>query len=384
MVVAAEPSGDALGAKLISALRRRLGEGVRFVGVGGAAMRAEGLQSPFDISELSILGWIEGLSAYGRVVARANQTADLAAHEKPDAAILIDSWGFTMRVGQRLRRLDPKLLLIKYVGPQVWASRPGRAKTLARTFDHLLSILAFDAPFFEKQGLPVTVVGHPTLAKPAHLADPERGRRLIGADREDPILLVLPGSRPAEIARLMGPFGEAVALLKQGRPRLQVALAVAPSVAHAVRRRASTWTYPPVLVEGEGPRLDVMRAATVALACSGTVSTELAVAGCPMVIAYRLGGLSYLLIRSMIKTRFITLLNVAAGRAVAPELIQKRCIGPNLARELAARLDDPRLRAQQIADQTAALALMGEQGGPDPSERAADAVIDLLKSRGAL
>jgi lipid-A-disaccharide synthase len=159
---------------------------------------------------------------------------------------------------------------------------------------------------------------------------------------------------------------------------------VAPSVAHAVRRRASTWTYPPVLVEGEGPRLDVMRAATVALACSGTVSTELAVAGCPMVIAYRLGGLSYLLIRSMIKTRFITLLNVAAGRAVAPELIQKRCIGPNLARELAARLDDPRLRAQQIADQTAALALMGEQGGPDPSERAADAVIDLLKSRGAL
>ncbi|HVY33857.1 MAG TPA: lipid-A-disaccharide synthase, partial [Caulobacteraceae bacterium] len=221
MLVAAEPSGDALGAGLMAGLRQKLGRNVRFVGVGGDRMKAEGLDSVFDITDLSIWGWAEGLKAYPRVVARANQTAALAVQEKPVAAILIDSWGFTLRVGQRLRRRSPDLLLIKYVGPQVWAARPGRAKTLAATFDHLLSILAFDAPFFEREGLPVTKVGHPSLT---HSPDghPERVRQRLGADKDDQILLILPGSRPGEIARMMPPFGEAAALLKQTRPGLQI------------------------------------------------------------------------------------------------------------------------------------------------------------------
>jgi lipid-A-disaccharide synthase len=382
MLVAAEASGDALGGGLMRALRRRLGPGLRFVGVGGALMQAEGLDSPFDIGELSVLGWIEGLSAYRRVVARADQTAALAAREQPDAAILIDSWGFTMRVAQRLRRHDPKLLLIKYVGPQVWASRPGRARILARTFDHLLSILAFDAPYFEREGLPVTLVGNPTLARSMDGADPERLRRHIGAAPDDPILLVLPGSRPSEIARLMPPFGQAVALLKQSHPRLQVVLGVAPSVAEAVRAQAAAWAHPPRLLDGEDLKLDAMRAATVALACSGTVTTELAIAGCPMVVAYRVGNLSAVLIRALIKTPYATLLNIAAGRPVVPELIQQACTGPALARQIAVWLDDPRLRAEQIAAQNVALELMGPRDGPDPSERAAEAVVGLLQSRG--
>ncbi len=381
MLVAAEPSGDALGAGLMRALRRRLGRNVRFVGVGGAQMKTEGLDSLFDITELSIWGWSEGLKAYPRVVARANQTAALAAREKPDAAVLIDSWGFTLRVGQRLRRRRPKLLLIKYVGPQVWAARPGRAKTLAKTFDHLLSILAFDAPFFEREGLAVTKVGHPTLAA-APDAHPERARHRIGADKDDQILLVLPGSRPSEIERLMPPFGEAAALLKQTRPGLQIVLAVAPSVADAVRIQAAKWADPPHLLEGEGLKQDAMRAATVALACSGTVTTELAMAGCPMVVAYRVSPISAFLIRRMIKTRYITLLNIAADRAVVPELIQDECTGEALAKAVAARLDDARLRSEQVAEQNAALDLLGPREGSDPSQRAADAVIDLLRARG--
>jgi lipid-A-disaccharide synthase len=343
-------------------------------------MAEEGLRSLFDIQELSIWGWTEGLKAYPRVVARADQTADLADREKPDVAILIDSWGFTLRVGQRLRRRNPKMLLIKYVGPQVWAARRGRAKTLARTFDHLLSILAFDAPFFEREGLPVTKVGHPTLAKNPD-ADPERARRRIGADKDDQILLILPGSRPAEIQRLMPPFGQAAAMLKQTRPGLQVVVAVAPSVADSVKAQAALWTHAPHLIEGEGLRLDAMSAATVALACSGTVTTELAMARCAMVVAYRVSRGSALLIRMMIKTRYITLLNIAAGRPVVPELIQDKCTAPALAKAIAARLDDAGLRSRQIAEQTAALALLGPREGPDPSERAADAVIGLLKAR---
>jgi lipid-A-disaccharide synthase len=381
MLVAAEASGDALGAGLMRALRRRLGDGVRFVGVGGARMAAEGLQSPFDISDLSILGWAEGLKAYPRVVKRADETAALAAREKPDAAVLIDSWGFTLRVAQRLRRQDPGLKLIKYVGPQVWASRPARAKTLARTVDHLLSILAFDAPYFERAGLKVTPVGNPTLAKDFSKADPHWLREALGAAPGDPILLVLPGSRRAEIARLMGPFGDAVARLKASHPKLHVVLALAESVAGEARAAAQAWPVKPFMVEGEAARIDAMRGATLALACSGTVTSELALAGCPFVVAYRLSGLTYVLLRLAIKTRWITLINIASGREIAPELIQGHCTGPELATALAARLDDEALRRRQIVEQTEALTRLGPLGGPDPSERAADAVIALVEGR---
>ena len=381
MLVAAEASGDALGAGLMRALRRRLGEGVRFVGVGGARMAQEGLESPFDIADLSILGWAEGLKAYPRVVRRADETAALAAREKPDAAVLIDSWGFTLRVAQRLRRQDPKLKLIKYVGPQVWASRPARARTLARSVDHLLSILAFDAPYFEKAGLKVTPVGNPTLAKDLSGADPGWLREALGAAPDDPILLVLPGSRRSEIARLMGPFGDAVARLKQARPRLHVVLALAETVAEEARAAVRLWPVQPYLVEGEAARLDAMRGATLALACSGTVSTELAMARCPMVVAYRVSGLTYVLVKMVVTTRWATLINIASGREIVPEFIQGHCNGPELARALAERLDDPARLARQAAEQTEALSRLGPRDGPDPSERAADAVIAIVEGR---
>jgi lipid-A-disaccharide synthase len=382
MLVAAEASGDALGAGLMRALRRRMGEGVRFVGVGGPRMIAEGLDSPFDIAELSIFGWVEGLKAYGKVVARADETAALATRERPDAAVLIDSWGFTLRVAQRLRRLDPKLKLIKYVGPQVWASRPGRAKTLAKTVDHLLSILAFDAPWFEKAGLPVTVVGNPALARDFSVFDPQALRKTLGAAPEDPILLVLPGSRRSEISRLMGPFGDAVSLLKASHPPLRVALVVADTVAAEVREATERWTVKPLLVEGEAARFEAMRGATLALACSGTVTTEVALAGCPMVVAYRLGSdLTFAIMKAIIDTPYVCLLNIVEGRVIVPEMLQTNCTGPKLAKVLAERLDDPALSARQVADQNAALDKMGPRGGLDPSERAADAVIAIMESR---
>jgi lipid-A-disaccharide synthase len=381
MLVAAEASGDALGAELARALRRRLGErGVRFVGVGGAQMAREGIESPFDIGELSILGLFEGLMAYPRVVARANQTAALAAREKPDIAVLIDSWGFTLRVAARLRRLDPSLPLVKYVGPQVWASRPGRARTLARAVDHLLTIHAFDAPYFEREGLKTTFVGNPSLARDFSGADGGRLRAAIGAGPDTPILLILPGSRPSEIKRVMPPFEDAAARLLAQRPDLRIVVPVAPTVADLVKARLAAWPHPADIIEDETLKFDAMKAATVALACSGTVTTELALAGCPMVVAYRVGAITYALLKPLIRTPYITLLNIAAGRAVVPELIQADCNGPALAAALAARLDDPAGRAEQIAAQNAALDRMG-RGQPDPSEAAANAVLKVLGSQ---
>ena len=378
MLVAAEASGDDRGAGLMAALKRRLGpDGVRFVGIGGARMAEEGLVSPFDIAELSILGLLEGLLAYPKVVRRADETAALAAREKPDVAILIDSWGFTLRVAQRLKAQQPDLPLVKYVGPQVWASRPGRAATLARSVDHLLSIHAFDAPYFEKEGLPVTFVGNSALSVDFSGADPGRLRKRLGIGAEADILLVLPGSRPSEIARVLPPFGEGVRILKAERPDLEVVIPAAPTVVAMVKDQVAGWPDKVHVVEGEEAKLDAMKAATVALACSGTVTTELALAGVPMVVGYRLGPVTYAILKRLIRTPYVTLFNIAAQDFVAPELIQDDCNGPRIAREIAARLDDPSARERQMRAQYEALDKMG-RGGPDPSEAAALAVLKVV------
>lgn len=381
MLVAGEASGDALGAGLARALKRRLGEGeVRFVGVGGAAMAREGVESPFDIAEISVLGAVEGLMAYPRVIHRVADTARLAEREKPDVAVLIDSWGFTLRVAQRLRRQTPELPLIKYVGPQVWAWRAGRAKTLARTVDHLLTIHTFDAPYFEAEGLATTFVGASALSLDLSGADPDRLRAAIGAGPDQPILLALPGSRPAEIKRLSGVFEDAGHRLTIERPELRVVVAAAATVADEVKARVAAWRSPAQVVEGDGLKFDAMKAATVALACSGTVTSELAMAGCPMVVAYRTGELGYQVLKRLVRLRFLTLLNLAADEAIAPEFIQHDCTGAKLARAIAERLDDPVLRARQIAAQSAILAKMG-RGGPNPADLAAEVIVKVLEDR---
>jgi len=378
MLVAAEASGDVLGAGLARALRRRLGaDAVVFVGVGGEAMAAEGVQSPFNINELSILGALEGLMAYPRVLKKVAETAALAQREKPDVAVLIDSWGFTLRVAHALRAADPSLPLIKYVAPQVWASRPGRARTLARSVDHLLAIQAMDAPYFEREGLPTTFVGNPGLARDISDTNEDRLRKAIGLAADDPILLVLPGSRPAEVERLMGPFGEAVSLVKATRPNLQIVLPVANTVKDKVKSRVAAWPHPVHLIEDDALKFDAMKAATLALACSGTVTTELALAGCPMVVAYKVGAITAAIVRLLIRTPYINLLNIAAGEAIVPELLQEDCTGETLAAALAERLDNPSLREAQIAAQMVSLAKMG-RGGPDPSEKAAEVVARFL------
>ena len=381
MLVAAEASGDMLGAGLARALKNRLRDRVRFIGVGGPRMAEEGVQSPFDIAELSILGLLEGLKAYPRVVRRADEAADLARRDRPDVAVLIDSWGFTLRVAHRLRRLYPDLPLIKYVGPQVWASRPGRARTLAKAVDLLLAIHAFDAPHFEAVGLKTVFVGSPALARDFTGADPARLRAHIGAQADTPILLLLPGSRPSEIARLSPVFEDAVARLVADRPDLRVVIPVAETVAGLVRAAVSSWRVRPDLIEGEALKADAMCAGTAALACSGTVTTELALAGRPMVVTYRVGEVTYRLLKRLIRTPYVSLVNIAAGAPVIPELLQHDATGPKLAQAVARLLDDAELRARQVAAQNAALDRMG-RGQGDPSAKAAEAVIALLQERG--
>lgn len=379
MLVAAEASGDALGAGLARSLKAQRAD-IELVGVGGPKMAAEGITSPFDISELSVLGWIEGLRAYGRVKARVGDTVAFAMRERPDAVVLIDSWGFTIRVAKAIRAVLPEVKLIKYVGPQVWASRPGRAKTLAGAVDHLLALYAFDAPWFEREGLPTTVVGSQALHVDMSGADPAAFRRARGIADDAPLLLVLPGSRPGEI-RLMTPVYEAaVAQLKAERPELEVAVVAAGTVAADVTTRVAAWPFRAHLVS-EADKYSAMKAATVALATSGTVSTELALADAPMVIGYRFQPLSYAIMKPFFTGKYATLFNHAADAEIARELIQKDATPERFAAEVGRLLDDPVSRADQAMRQTAALDLMGREGR-DPSEIAAEAVLGVVAGEG--
>lgn len=383
MLVAAEPSGDALGAALASALRDRLGDSVRLVGVGGTLMARQGIDSPFDITPLSVLGVTDAVRVYPLVRRRARETGEIAARERPDVAVLIDSWGFNLRVAHAIRRVNRDVFIFKYVAPQVWATRPGRARTLSKAVDHLLTIHVFDAPWFEKAGLATTFVGNPVLAHGP--ADGEAGARFrmeIGADPDDPILVVAPGSRRGEVKRLIRPFADAAQRLLADRPRLKIVVLAADAMAEEVAL-AGAWPFPVEFVTGEARRQSAMLAATAALACSGTVTTQLAMAGTPVVVAYRLDTLTAPIARLLIRTPYITLLNVAARRMVAPELIQEACNGPRLAAQLSSLLDDPAARERQVKAQFEAVEKM--RGGiADPAGAAADAVIAQLAKRAAV
>jgi lipid-A-disaccharide synthase len=383
-LVAAEPSGDALGAGLIAALRARAPD-LRFAGVGGAAMAAEGVVSPFSIEALSIVGFIEGLQAYSRVVALADQAADAAVAARPDAVVLIDSWGFTLRVAQRLRARLPGVPLIKYVGPQVWASRPGRARTLAAAVDHLLCIHAFETPFYAPYGLPCTVVGNPVVGA-ARRGD---GQAFLAA-YDGPVapkrlLLLLPGSRRSEVARMLPVLRKAAHALAATRPDMLSVIYAAPAVRDLIVEdfgglEDERWTCWHRLAGEETRKEDVFAAATAAIACSGTVTTEVGLQGAPVVVGYRLDWPTWAIARGLgiYRAPFATLMNLAAGREIAPEFLQTRCTPANLAAAAAPLLDDPAARAAQIAAQDEALIRMG-RGGRPASEIAADVVEAYLR-----
>ena len=377
-VVAAERSGDLLGAGLIKAMRTRYGNRIAFRGMGGEAMDEEGVPSTVSIDGLSILGFIDGLKAFSRIKERvAEVVADIIRH-KPDAVVLIDSWGFMLRVAKGVREADPSIKLIKYVGPQVFATRPGRARTLADTVDHLLSILSFDARYYRPYGLPVTFVGNPTLDRiePGDGAA-FRARHEIAADAHT--LLVLFGSRKSEIDRVGPAFIAALEVLKAERdvtPIMVVAGAVKEPLAPVLDRARSE--FGAVIVD-EDEKTDAFAAADVALACSGTVVTELATAGVPTVTAYKLGWLTWAIIRAfnVMKAPYISLVNIAADEMLVPEFVQTRCRGGLLATEVSALLDDPKRRERLHIDLAAATDKLRGEG--DASKNAAQTVFELTQ-----
>ena len=375
--VAAEPSGDLLARETAEALKAKDPTATLF-GIGGRELAKIGLESPIDIAPLSILGLFEGLKAYGTVVKLADAAADAIIESKPDAVVLVDSWGFMLRVAQRVRDRNPSIKLIKLVGPQVWATRAGRAKTLAATVDHLICIHQMEVPYYEPHGLSVTVMGNPALSR-TELGDGARARQEIDAQSSEQVVLVLPGSRPSEIKRVAPVLVEAAWLMKSQNSDLKIVFAPAPSVKEQFLEafpEIEKWSKIP---EETISSADIMAAADFALACSGTVTSELAVQGTPFLVGYKTGWITWALARYLLyKPEHITLLNIAADDTeVAPEYVQTKFKPDDLAEKALSLLADPALLQAQIEAQNKALSRMGERDEA-ASDVAADTILSVI------
>lgn len=375
MVSAGEPSGDVLGAGLMSELRR-MHPGVRIVGVGGPAMRAEGLVSFFDIAELAVMGIAEVLPKLRTIFRRIGQVADFAARVKPDVIVLIDSGDFHHRVARRIKAADPAMKIVKYVSPQVWASRPGRAAGMKSYLDHILCLLPFEPAFYEPYGLPATFVGHPALERASLISGGDTLGDRLGIAREARVLCVLPGSRRIEVSHLLPVFKAAVALLAREVPDLVCVLPTVRNVEARVRGGAENWPTQLYILGGSEDRYAAFDLADAALAASGTVTTELAVAGVPMVVAYKVGAVTAAIWMRLVTVAHVTIANLVIGRRAIPEFIQDQVTPQALAAALRPLLTDPVAVAEQRAALEEAVGKLGTKGD-GPSRKAAEAVLKI-------
>lgn len=374
-LVAAEPSGDLLGREVADELRKTNPELV-MAGIGGVEMAKAGLRSSIDTTPLSVLGLFEGLKAYPDVVRLADQAVAEIVAFKPDAVVLVDSWGFMLRVAQRLRKIDPAIRIIKLIGPQVWASRPGRAKTLAACVDHLLCIHDFEVPYYEPFGLKTTTIGNPALSR-VEPGNGEAFRRAYGLSATAQTLLVLPGSRRSEIARVAPALVEAAYELKMTHSQLEVICAPAESVAAPFMEAFPDIRRWVTVVKGAEDRLNAMATADLALACSGTVTTELAVQRTPMIVGYKTGWITWALARGFLfKPTHITLLNIVSDdMEIVPEYVQTRLTTSLVAEKAASLLAEPDRLSALVLAQDEALERMG--GTTASAARiAADAIVE--------
>ena len=374
-LVAGEQSGDALGGRLITALRAARPD-LQFAGVGGPQMAAAGLASLFPIHELAVMGLLEVLPRLRRIAGLLRQTeADIRAR-RPDVVVTIDSPGFTLRLLHRLR--DSGLRRVHYVAPQVWAWREGRVKHYPGLWDRLLCLLPFEPAFFARHGLEARFVGHPVIESGVDSGDSTRFRQKCGVAAESPSLLVLPGSRRSEVSRLLPVFGETLVRLVQQVPGLVPVVPVASAVAGSVIAGTRDWPVQPLIVTDLGDKHDAYAAAAAALTKSGTSTLELALADVPMVVAYRVHPLTAWIVRRSVKVQYAAIVNLLLGRMAVPEFIQQDCTADALAPAVAGLIAG-KVAASQHAAFAELRALLTPPGGT-PSHAAAAEILALLQS----
>ncbi|MCA8879112.1 MAG: lipid-A-disaccharide synthase [Rhodobacteraceae bacterium] len=381
-LIAGEASGDALGAALMTGLKA-LSPEVRFSGIAGPLMQAEGMTSLFPMDDLSVMGLAEIVPKYPHLRRRLHETVRAVLDRAPDVLVTIDSPDFCLRVAKLVRAANPAIRTVHYVAPSVWAWRPGRAAKMAPFIDQVLALLPFEPPYMEAAGMRCDFVGHPVVAQPqASAAEAAAFRAATLGGMDGPLILVLPGSRKGEVSRLASVFGAAMGRVVARHPGARAVLPAAPAVPGLVRDLVAGWPVPVDVLDPTGlPGPDVaarkraaFRAADVALAASGTVSLELAAAGTPMVVGYRMAWLTMQIMRRMALVDTVTLVNLVSETRVVPELLGADCEPEALADALDRTLADP---GPQLAAERLTMERLGLNGEP-PGLRAARAVLDGL------
>ena len=378
-IVAGEESGDTLGAGLMAELKALHPGEISFRGVGGSGMQAQGLQTLFPMEDITAMGFAQVIAGLPRILRRMRETADAIIADPPDLLVLIDAPDFTHRVAHKVRARLPGLPIVKYVAPTVWVWRPGRAHRMAPDIDQVLAVLPFEPKFMnDLGGPPTTYVGHPLLSELWRLRPnaQEAARRAS----QPPLLLVLPGSRRAELARLGDVFGQALGALKTGGQEFELVLPTLPRRIAQVEAMIATWPVKPRVVVDEAEKYAAFRQARAALAASGTVTLELALAGVPMVTAYKVPKFEGWIGGMVLTGTSVILPNIILGENVVPEFLQQRCTADALTRTLAGVIKDGPERQSQI-DAFSRLDDILSLAGDTPSRRAAIAVLATKRSR---
>ena len=360
----------------MAALKEATDGAVAFQGVGGPAMRAQGLESLFPMSELSVMGIVEILPHARKLFGRMRETAAAIDATQPDAVVTIDAPAFAHGVAKRIR--SGHIPRIHYVAPQLWAWRPWRVYKFRRHFDHLLALLPFEPDWFAERDVDCRFVGHPVVESEIEQADGTGFRARHGIDPKSPAICVLPGSRQGEVSRLAEPFGETLRRLHDRYPNLTAVIPTVPNVAEAVKTAFSDTPFRTVIVEEVSDKFSAMAACDVGLAASGTVTLELSMARVPYVVAYKVTTVTYWLASMLIQVPYANLINLTLDREVVPECIQGRCEPEVLFGHISRLLDGA--GAAQVEAMRPALEAMG-LGGPPPSERAAAAVLEIIERK---
>lgn len=377
-IIAGEASGDFLGASLMRAIKEQ-SPNVEFSGIGGAHMQAEGLKSLFPMQDLSVMGLVEVIPSLFKILSRMRQTVRAILDSNPDALITIDSPDFCFRVVKRVKAKTARIPCIHYVAPSVWAWRPGRAKKVAGFLDHLLTLLPFEPPYFERYGLGATFVGHPIVEQIGNRGDGQKFRRKNGLSPTQPILCMLPGSRMSELERLLGKFRETADIVLRNRHDAVIAIPTLPHLKPYIERFFMGKGINPLIVDNLDEKFDCFSASVAAIAASGTVTLELALTDTPHIIAYKLGPISAWIAKKVIRTPFVNLINIIMNRAVVPELLLEQCEPGPMSQALLKLIDEKDARASQLRDFREALIKLGLGDPETPGQRAARAVLQVIQ-----
>ncbi len=362
-------------------IRQQSSGGVSFVGVGGPLMEAEGLKSLFPMADIAVNGVLPVVKRLPTLLARISQAARGVAATSPDVVVHIDAQDFNQRVARRLRKALPGTPLIGYVSPTVWAWRPGRAKKISRLYNRLMAILPFEPAVHGRLGGPDTVyVGHPLMERFADFTPTPADQNL----RDSPPfrLLVLPGSRQSEVSRLLPLFGEAAALLADRFPGLIVQLPAVTHLRAEILRKTANWRCKVEILDGEGAKLAAFRTTRAALAASGTVTLELAMARVPTIVAYKVNYIEGEIARRLIKVESASLPNLILGRKLLPEFIDWGWTAKDLADHVEAVMRDGEARDIQMKGFAEVHALMAD-GVTTPSATAAAIVLKAALGAGS-